>query len=561
MSAKTRQYVDFTVYPGKIVDDQYIFGPLYSESKTGAIRQWEFKIRVVKEINEANENVRELERDQNWSLLEDSIVPLSMEFLTKALSLDPSIGIAQYWTETGIVGKKISRSPPKYADEKNWGQANQRNALMTAIIIGNDEYETKIKAGFKTSKKLAKNSYGTVDTSDLNKLYYPMLAQDYEKSWQHIKFPVYVEPKLDGTRAIAYLCLTEEERKGLQSGDSSSLTYHNVIIHSRDLIVFPGLAQVKKQLLHVLINLFDVESGESIRLDGEFYRFGLKLQFITSIVRNEDKSNNLNENPVYFHIFDAFYPAKIDENNEQRRKYIKSIFVGKKVEKKVYTAKINNIKQHVNYVVDMIEMETKLAENNDSADVNLRGFESIEKAHEFKEYANSLIETPEKIQTPLSIAFYTWKWLTLIPRITIENRLDCEFLYQTVVSMKFEGIMLRNIAGKYLTTDNSPDSRRSKNLQKRKPTYIEEFVVVDYTCGKGANQNCIIWICEFKGKRFNVTPKHSNRQKNREVYLECENNMFDKKYKGRKISVEYEDKSDDGIPLRAKGVMFRDVNL
>jgi hypothetical protein len=91
----------------------------------------------------------------------------------------------------------------------------------------------------------------------------------------------------------------------------------------------------------------------------------------------------------------------------------------------------------------------------------------------------------------------------------------------------------------------------------------DEYEVVGFDQGsKGRDKGAIIWVCKNSdGESFNVTPKNITYEERYKLFKEAKQNNgkgFDEKFKGRMMTVEYEDLSADNIPLRAKAVGFRE---
>ena len=152
------------------------------------------------------------------------------------------------------------------------------------------------------------------------------------------------------------------------------------------------------------------------------------------------------------------------------------------------------------------------------------------------------------------------KTIKAVPTEIVNSYKEAMTKYKKFISMGYEGAMLRNIKGEYLANSNKTGSfMRSNDLVKMKPKFTDEFKVVDYTEGnKGRDKGAIIWVCETKsGEKFNVTPKDINYKKRYELYADCKKN-FNKKYKNKMITIEYEDLSINQVPQRAKALLFRD---
>ncbi len=92
-----------------------------------------------------------------------------------------------------------------------------------------------------------------------------------------------------------------------------------------------------------------------------------------------------------------------------------------------------------------------------------------------------------------------------------------------------------------------------------KPKFTDEYEVVGYAEGsKGKDKGAILWVCQTQdGDQFHVTPKDMTYAERYDLFHDAVDN-FEEKYLGRMLTVEYEDLSKDGIPLRAKALTFRD---
>ena len=75
---------------------------------------------------------------------------------------------------------------------KNIGKANETTPYEQAALEAASKIETKMSAGYFESKEDAEN----------NKVILPMLAKNYKKEYKKITYPCYVQPKLDGMRAL-----------------------------------------------------------------------------------------------------------------------------------------------------------------------------------------------------------------------------------------------------------------------------------------------------------------------------------------------------------------------
>jgi len=88
-------------------------------------------------------------------------------------------------------GNKVSSST-RIDTGKNIGKKNETTYLEQAISEANSKIEKKRKEGYKD----------TIEKQELNEIYLPMLAQEYKKHKNKVKYPCFVQPKLDGYRMI-----------------------------------------------------------------------------------------------------------------------------------------------------------------------------------------------------------------------------------------------------------------------------------------------------------------------------------------------------------------------
>lgn len=121
----------------------------------------------------------------------------------------------------------------------------------------------------------------------------------------------------------------------------------------------------------------------------------------------------------------------------------------------------------------------------------------------------------------------------------------------------YEGLMVRRAQLPYKF---GYGSTRSSSTLKVKPRFEDEFVIVGFTEGeKGKDKGAIIWILVTKeGKQFNAVPKGMSYQERYDLYKKMTPTRFEKEYKGKLMTVEYEELSIDNTPLRAKAIVIRD---
>lgn len=126
--------------------------------------------------------------------------------------------------------------------------------------------------------------------------------------------------------------------------------------------------------------------------------------------------------------------------------------------------------------------------------------------------------------------------------------------YRQFLDEGFEGLMIRLPDSKYVFSEKG---YHSGNLLKLKPRYDDEYELVDwFTAANGKAQGLLMVVCVTEdGRRFNVTPsmEELRRQELAIAFAaEEENNRthFQNVWEHQRITVFYDEKSTDGIPLR-----------
>ena len=129
-------------------------------------------------------------------------------------------------------------------------------------------------------------------------------------------------------------------------------------------------------------------------------------------------------------------------------------------------------------------------------------------------------------------------------QIKRNNDKALHIFYDNFLKAGLEGVIIRN---PYMPFENG----RTKNLQKFKPTYTEEFKIVDWLEGKGKDAGTAIWICESEGGTFKVRPEgdYETRRKN---FLTSDEQI------GKMITVRFSEWTRKRKPRNPVGVSIRD---
>jgi len=570
MSSDKRDLSDLLNYEGSIIKKKntYEFPQLFNVSKNGKIRVWKISIRLIKDPDYVKNKFRNKKID--WNMLNDDQLPIKIGYISGDKKLPPC-SVAQYWVVTGEITGKKTRHPPSYGELKNKDRENERNSLQTAIITSRNEYLKKIKQGFG---KDIKNITSRNKKYRKNIRYFPMLPVKYKERYEKIEYPCYVQPKLDGTRTVAFLSSTSN-----QSGKK-----YEVVLYTRELKDVPGKKNIIKQLLPILQRLYDHDRCESIYIDFEFYGFGKKLQDISAEFRRDDyhKSSN-SKNSAQCWIFDAFYPSCLQSVGfDERIEWIDEIFEREKITNTIQFA-INKNEIIKNYCEWLTKLKKEIKFNNieqkeEDVDKKMKKLFKKEKGVPSLKFAQELMKKLKNMKINKHINFLKipiYNNIVKVPTFMARNRVEEEYIYRAMLTLGFEGSIVRNMDGIYKADPNTKSSYlRSMDVQKRKVQFSEEYPIENYTQGKkGREKGALIWVlirhkCRSdnlksatytKDKLFNAAPKNVTIKERKQLFELFEKNksLFDKEYKGKLITVEYEDLSNDGIPQRLKALGLR----
>lgn len=249
MSAEKRIFKDFDnkeLFNYNIIKGVIHFGNIYNKQKSGNIRMWRLEIRLF----DGDEQVR-----------------ITKQLIKSMLNEDYYTIINRY---SGLISDNAKITMTKddiITSGKNIGKTNETTVLTQSIIQGRSDLLKKMNAGYVDDESGIKE----------DALPFPMALGDYSKHKNKLSYPIMMQPKIDGLRAIIY------KKDG------------EVHISSRRRHDINGFSNLRSELKDILPN--------NIYLDGELYHHGYPLQKISGIVRNDNKND---DNTLQFWIFDMF---------------------------------------------------------------------------------------------------------------------------------------------------------------------------------------------------------------------------------------------------------------
>ena len=160
---------------------------------------------------------------------------------------------------SGVVGTDNPVTNISQCEPKNVGKVNSTTAEEQAVLEANSKLLEKMRLGYFETMEEAEAKGGS-------SFLLPMLAKDYKKEAKKVKFPCYVQPKLDGMRSL----------------------------HDNGFISRTGKAV--DTLGHIVI-----PDTQGLVLDGELYAHGISFQENMKLIKKYRKGQT---EQVKYHVYD-----------------------------------------------------------------------------------------------------------------------------------------------------------------------------------------------------------------------------------------------------------------
>lgn len=205
--------------------------------------------------------------------------------------LDKKDGIRQWsiWTDGGTIftefgllngAKQVSS---KVVEPKNTGRKNATTIEEQAILEADSMHKKQQDKGYRVSIDAAKEY-----------ILLPMLAQNFEDKKKKVKYPVHVQPKLDGVR-----CTASWGRDGIELMSRKGKPYN--------------VPHIKEQLEKIL------PVGRVF--DGELYLHGATFQEVTRLVKKLRPETET----ITYNMYDSFEFDHEDTPWEEREEYLSDL--------------------------------------------------------------------------------------------------------------------------------------------------------------------------------------------------------------------------------------------
>ena len=150
----------------------------------------------------------------------------------------------------GYIDGIITTNSKIITSGKNIGKINETTPVQQALKEAKSKWDKKITDGYH---QITENE--GIDILPITKSCFPMLALDYTKRSHNITFPAYVQPKIDGCRAL----------------------YINGKFYSRNTKLFHNIP----------FNINTLVNGKEIILDGELYSDDISFEELVGIIKKE----------------------------------------------------------------------------------------------------------------------------------------------------------------------------------------------------------------------------------------------------------------------------------
>ena len=455
---------------------------------------------------------------------------------------------AWYYTITGIEGGKQTESAKTYLDiGKNVNRNNYTTQLTQAIYDARGEYKKKVDSGYERDKaNLIKND-GKINPETLHTeargqfwwRVFPMLLHNYDKFPDKLKYPCYIQPKLDGTLALAVNNTTSSD------------------IYSRGMETIESAKH---------IDLSWLSNFPWTYIVGELYIHGKSLQEISGVSRKQEKSEVKPEKTEVKQEKSEVKPEKTEINSEKTEVNLEKL---EKTEINSEKTEINSTKT-VDNSTKTVDNSTKTTDTANLLEYHLYDCFKLDQPDGFDVRYKNLSKMYSALTEDQK------RYVKLVPTVLVQNQDELRVTYQKYVDQKYEGAVVRNTNSLY--EYGISNDIRSYGTMKMKERQDAEFPVVGYKDGKGKSAGLIIWelaendegvVNRTKNllplnerKTFHCDPNMTHER--RAIifkYFEKNKTWFKDNIYGQLMTVTYHILSNDFLPQQPKAKCFRDLNI
>lgn len=377
-------------------------------------------------------------------------------------------------------------------EPKNIGRSNETTGEQQAVLEARSKWEKQVRLGYRETKEELQTEEN----------FSPMLAHDAIKRSKSIVYPAYVQPKLDGVRALVTL-----DKDGIP------------VFNSRGNKTYPVqgalLQQVKELAEHTGFDKFD----------GELYIHGLSLQKIVALAKKWRTPEQIEAE------IEKDYQADI-------KRYNKAVADGEHLWKDfdgnvwaVSTYKpVKDVDRFSGY--SSLDLEYHIFDIPVNAQSPWYSYEHDKTRHQ------DLLVVADAVECELNVPL-----VKVIHGIVVSSEREVKWSIGKYMEQGFEGSIIRNFKGVY------EFGQRSSDLQKWKQFQDGEAKVLDSVEDKNGEG---VLLCEERdGTRFNCKMKgtHAERSQAKMLLLV-----------GDFINFTFQSRTDDGVPQFPVGQSVRELD-
>lgn len=395
--------------------------------------------------------------------------------------------VVSFGKENGKIQQKRTK-----CEMKNIGRSNETTAEFQAVLEARSKWEKQVRLGYRETKEELQTEEN----------FSPMLAHDAIKRSKSIVYPAYIQPKLDGVRALVTL-----DKDGIP------------VFNSRGNKTYP----VQGALLQQVKELADHTGFD--KFDGELYIHGLSLQKIVALAKKWRTPEQIEAE------IEKDYQADI-------KRYNKAVADGEHLWKDfdgnvwaVSTYKpVKDVDRFSGY--SSLDLEYHIFDIPVNAQSPWYSYEHDKTRHQ------DLLVVADAVECELNVPL-----VKVIHGIVVSSEREVKWSIGKYMEQGFEGSIIRNFKGVY------EFGQRSSDLQKWKQFQDGEAKVLDSVEDKNGEG---VLLCEERdGTRFNCKMKgtHAERSQAKMLLLV-----------GDFINFTFQSRTDDGVPQFPVGQSVRELD-
>lgn len=397
---------------------------------------------------------------------------------------------AEVIVEFGKLGGKVQRKAT-YSEPKNIGRSNETTDCQQAVLDAKSKWEKQVRLGYRETKE-------ALQTEDN---FSPMLAHDAIKRSKSIVYPAYVQPKLDGVRALVTI-----DKDGIP------------VFNSRGNKTYP----VQGALLQQVKELSE-HSGFD-KFDGELYIHGLSLQKIVALAKKWRTPEQIEAEIEKDYQGDIKRRQKAIDNGEES---------WKDFDGEVYPVTVEAIKD-----VDRYSGYSSLDLEYHIFDIPVNANSPWYSESHDKNRLTDLDQVAMAVECELELPK-----IKIVHGEFVKDEASVKRFIGYYMQDGFEGVIIRNFKGVY------EFGQRSSDLQKWKLFQDGEAKVLDSVEDKNGEG---VLLCEEKdGTRFNCKMKGTHEERSQARML-----LLVDKF----INFTFQARTDDGVPQFPVGQSVREVD-